>query len=83
MIGTPGLCRRDAPSSDSGAVPYIFFGVDDMDAALDRVRELGGSVDEPELGDETSAGEYGSRQTSARTTKARHSDSTNLTGPGH
>ena len=31
---------------DRGASPYVFFRVDDLDAALDRVRELGGSFDE-------------------------------------
>jgi predicted enzyme related to lactoylglutathione lyase len=58
MIGTPGLAGG-MHGGDAGAVPYLFFRVDDMDAALDRVRDLGGSVDEPGLGDETSAGEYG------------------------
>jgi len=39
---------------DHGAVPYVFFAVDDLDAALDRVRELGGSV-EDSLGEDTDA----------------------------
>ena len=30
---------------DPGAAPYVFFRVDDMDAAVARVRELGGSVE--------------------------------------
>ena len=34
---------------DKGASPYVFFAVDDMDAALERVRELGGSVEEMEV----------------------------------
>ena len=34
---------------DKAASPYVFFRVDDMDAALDRVRELGGSVEEIDL----------------------------------
>jgi predicted enzyme related to lactoylglutathione lyase len=29
---------------DAGASPYLFFRVDDLDAALTRVRELGGEV---------------------------------------
>jgi uncharacterized protein len=29
---------------DAGASPYLFFRVDDLDAALARVRELGGDV---------------------------------------
>jgi uncharacterized protein len=31
---------------DAGASPYVFFRVDDLAAALDRVRELGGEVGE-------------------------------------
>jgi predicted enzyme related to lactoylglutathione lyase len=37
---------------DPGASPYVFFRVDDLDAALQRVRELGGEVD-PSLGDDS------------------------------
>jgi predicted enzyme related to lactoylglutathione lyase len=48
-IGTPGI-PGGVHGGDPGAVPYIFFRVDDMDAALDRVRELGGSVDNADLG---------------------------------
>lgn len=42
---------------DAAATPYVFFTVDDMDAAIDRVRELGGEVDEIDVegGDETVA----------------------------
>ena len=36
---------------DEGASPYLFFRVDDLDAAVARVRELGG-----ELGDYVSEG---------------------------
>jgi predicted enzyme related to lactoylglutathione lyase len=35
---------------DAGAVPYVFFKVDDIEAALERVRELGGEVDEMDAG---------------------------------
>ena len=35
---------------DKGAVPYVFFKVDDIDAAVERVRELGGEVDETDTG---------------------------------
>jgi predicted enzyme related to lactoylglutathione lyase len=31
-------------SGDAGASPYLFFRVEDLDAALARVRELGGEV---------------------------------------
>jgi predicted enzyme related to lactoylglutathione lyase len=45
---------------DKGATPYPFFRVDDMDAALQRVRELGGSVDDLDVeGDEASVARYG------------------------
>jgi predicted enzyme related to lactoylglutathione lyase len=46
---------------DAGASPYVFFGVDDMEAALGRVRALGGSVEEIEdvEGDEASIAKFG------------------------
>jgi predicted enzyme related to lactoylglutathione lyase len=37
---------------DPGASPYLFFRVDDLDAALARVRELGGEVGEDVTGDD-------------------------------
>jgi len=40
--GTPGGMHGDDPR----ATPYVFFAVDDMEAALARVRELGGSVED-------------------------------------
>ena len=45
---------------DAGASPYVFFLVDDMDAALERVRELGGSVEEMNVeGDEAQQAKTG------------------------
>jgi uncharacterized protein len=45
---------------DPEAAPYLFFAVDEMDAALDRVRELGGSVEEADVeGDEESVARFG------------------------
>jgi predicted enzyme related to lactoylglutathione lyase len=41
VITTPGVPGGMHPG-DKGAVPYVFFEVDDMDAALARVKELGG-----------------------------------------
>jgi predicted enzyme related to lactoylglutathione lyase len=32
--------------SDPGASPYLFFRVDDIEAAASRVRELGGQIEE-------------------------------------
>jgi predicted enzyme related to lactoylglutathione lyase len=47
-------------SGDEGAAPYIFFRVDDLDAAIAAVERLGGTV-EPveEAEDAASAGEFG------------------------
>ena len=40
---------------DKGAAPYLFFRVEDMEAAVKRVRELGGMVEETNVeGDEES-----------------------------
>jgi predicted enzyme related to lactoylglutathione lyase len=45
---------------DPGATPYLFFRVDDMEAAIARVRELGGEVDETNVeGDEASIARFG------------------------
>ena len=38
--GAPGGMH----GGDKGAVPWVFFRVDDMDAALARLEELGGAV---------------------------------------
>jgi uncharacterized protein len=37
---------------DAGASPYLFFRVDDLDAAVDRVRGLGGEVSGSAGGDD-------------------------------
>jgi predicted enzyme related to lactoylglutathione lyase len=58
-IQTPGM-RGGMHGGDAGAAPYVFFAVDDMDAALARVRELGGTVEEMDIdGSEESQAEYG------------------------
>ena len=45
---------------DKGAAPYVFFGVDDIDAACARVRELGGEIEEMDIeGDEESVATFG------------------------
>jgi predicted enzyme related to lactoylglutathione lyase len=49
--GIPGGMHAGDPQ----ASPYLFFGVDDLDAALERVRELGGTVEEPMHGGEDDA----------------------------
>ncbi|MGH2963647.1 MAG: VOC family protein [Microbacterium sp.] len=37
---------------DAGASPYVFFEVDDIDAAIVRVRELGGRIEEVDHADD-------------------------------
>ena len=37
---------------DPEASPYLFFAVDDIDAAIDRVRQLGGTVEDPQAEDD-------------------------------
>ena len=45
---------------DSGAGPYVFFRVEDMEAALARVRELGGTVEDMHVdGGESSVARFG------------------------
>ncbi len=46
--------------SDPGAAPYLFFRVDDIDAAVEKVVELGGTVDDTDVeGDEESIATFG------------------------
>ncbi|MGH2969645.1 MAG: VOC family protein [Solirubrobacteraceae bacterium] len=59
VIDTPNA-RGGMHGGDGGASPYVFFAVADFDAALARVRELGGSVEEADVeGDEESIAEFG------------------------
>jgi predicted enzyme related to lactoylglutathione lyase len=45
---------------DGGAAPYVFFAVDDIEGAIARVRELGGVVEEMDVGgDEDSIARFG------------------------
>ncbi len=45
---------------DRGAAPYVFFRVEDMSSALQRVQELGGTVDDMDVeGDEDSVAQFG------------------------
>ena len=45
---------------DKGAAPYVFFAVDDIDAAADRVRELGGEIEDMDMdGEEESVAKFG------------------------
>jgi uncharacterized protein len=45
---------------DTAASPYLFFRVDDIEAAQDRVRELGGEVIEMDIeGDEQAVARFG------------------------
>ena len=58
-IETPNIPGGIHPG-DAGASPYVFFRVDDLDAAIARVRELGGSVEDMDVeGDEESTARFG------------------------
>lgn len=47
-------------AGDAGARPYLFFRVDDIEAAIAKVRELGGAVDEEDVdGDAESVARFG------------------------
>jgi uncharacterized protein len=58
-IEAPGV-RAGMHGGDAGASPYVFFAVDDIEAAIARVRELGGTVEEMDVeGDEASQAKFG------------------------
>jgi uncharacterized protein len=59
VIDTPSV-PGGMHGGDTGAAPLLFFRVDDMEAALGRVRELGGEVEEMNVeGDEASIARFG------------------------
>lgn len=59
MIGAPNV-PGGMHGGDAGAAPLLFFKVDDMEAALEQVRRLGGEVDEMNVeGDEASIDRFG------------------------
>jgi predicted enzyme related to lactoylglutathione lyase len=54
--GVPGGLH----GGDAGATPYLFFEVADIDAAIERVRELGGRVEDADVeGDAESIARFG------------------------
>jgi uncharacterized protein len=58
-IGTPNV-PGGMHGGDRGSAPYVFFVVDDMEAALDRVRALGGEIEEMDVeGGEDSISRFG------------------------
>jgi uncharacterized protein len=59
VITAPNM-RGGMHGGDAGAAPLVFFAVDDMEAAMGRVRELGGAVEEMDVeGDESSIARFG------------------------
>jgi hypothetical protein len=59
MIHTPSA-PGGMHGGDPGATPYVFFEVSDMDEAMDRVRKLGGTVDDTDVeGSEESIKQFG------------------------
>ena len=58
-INTPGL-QGGIHGGDPAGSPYVFFRVDDIDAAIARVRELGGQVLDTDVeGDAASKQRFG------------------------
>jgi uncharacterized protein len=58
-IATPNV-PGGMHGGDAGATPYLFFRVDDMAAAVRRVRELGGRVEDVDLdADDASIARFG------------------------
>jgi predicted enzyme related to lactoylglutathione lyase len=59
VIGTPNV-PGGMHGGDKGAAPYLFFAVDDLDAAVARVEELGGQVLEMDIeGDAEAQARFG------------------------
>ncbi|MEU0394146.1 VOC family protein [Streptomyces sp. NPDC006208] len=59
VIRTPNV-PGGVHGGDPGAGAYLFFRVDDMMAAIARVRELGGTVDDIDVGgDEETVARFG------------------------
>jgi hypothetical protein len=59
VIAAPNV-RGGMHGGDAGASPYVFFAVDDIEAAVERVRDLGGEVEEMAVeGDEASVATFG------------------------
>jgi predicted enzyme related to lactoylglutathione lyase len=58
-IATPTIAGG-MHGKDPGTAPYVFFDVDDIDAAVERVRELGGEILETDAGEsEESVAQFG------------------------
>jgi uncharacterized protein len=59
MIEGTGV-RTGIHGGDKAAAPYVFFRVEDIEVAVERVRELGGVVEEMDIeGDEDSIARFG------------------------
>jgi predicted enzyme related to lactoylglutathione lyase len=48
VIGTPTI-KGGMHGGDKGAAPYVFFAVDDIDAAVAKVQQLGGTVEDMDI----------------------------------
>ena len=58
-IGTPGV-PGGLHGGDAGAAPYLFFEVEDIEAAIERVLTLGGEVEDADVeGDADSIARFG------------------------
>jgi predicted enzyme related to lactoylglutathione lyase len=58
-VATPNV-QGGVHGGDPGAAPYLFFAVDDIDVACERVRELGGEVEDADVeGDAETVAKFG------------------------
>jgi predicted enzyme related to lactoylglutathione lyase len=59
VMTTPNM-QGGMHGGDLGAKPYVFFAVDDLDAAIERVHELGGGTEDIDgEGNEDSEARFG------------------------
>ena len=59
VISTPNV-PGGMHGGDAGAAPYVFFEVEDIEEAQERVRGLGGTVEDVDIeGDEDSTAQFG------------------------
>ena len=69
-------CGRGMHGDDKGAAPCLFFRVDDIEAAVEKIQELGGSVDDVDVEGMRNRSPDSVGSSCARTTRGHRSAST-------